>query len=87
MKVLVAVPILFLSVQSCYGNFLNGLFTRPNAVNSNQCQPSGNGSQRIVGGEESPVHYPYQISLQMSSQGEFCALEPYNFLFETFVWF
>ncbi|XP_070506854.1 chymotrypsin-1-like [Chironomus tepperi] len=69
MKVLLLVPILFLSVPSCYGNFLNGFFTRPNAVNSNQCQPSGNGTQRIVGGEESPVHYPYQISLQMSSRG------------------
>ena len=27
------------------------------------------GQTRIVGGENSPVHYPYQISLQMLSRG------------------
>lgn len=27
------------------------------------------GDSRIVGGETSPEHYPYQISLQMASRG------------------
>jgi hypothetical protein len=30
----------------------------------------GNGNQRIVGGETSPIRYPYIVSLQMESRGE-----------------
>jgi hypothetical protein len=34
-----------------------------------QHQQESKGDARIVGGETSPVHYPYQISLQMQSRG------------------
>lgn len=70
MKVLLPVSILIfiLRVHSCYGiNFIHNLLNKPQKAQSSQC--SGNGTQRIVGGEESPEHYPYQISLQMNSKG------------------
>lgn len=48
-------------------NSFNSLFApSTNAVAQEESAP--NGDARVVGGETSPVHYPYQISLQMKSK-------------------
>jgi secreted trypsin-like serine protease len=62
------IVLVMVSAVKCEEELWNRLFgsgskTRP------QSQASSNGDSRIVGGETSPEHYPYQISLQMASRG------------------
>lgn len=50
-----------------FGNFFGG-----NSIESTirpRENSNGNGDPRIVGGETSPIHYPYQLSLQMRRGG------------------
>lgn len=63
----------FISVNCEIGyNFINQLIgNRQNAGASSPCKEDekSSGQSRIVGGETSPVNYPYQVSLQMESRG------------------
>jgi secreted trypsin-like serine protease len=48
-------------------SFINQLMG--NQQNSHKEDNNNVGQSRIVGGETSPINYPYQVSLQMESRG------------------
>lgn len=59
---------LLITVANCDAGFFDRFFgsKTSNSVNSND---GSQGDSKIVGGETSPIHYPYQISLQMQARG------------------
>lgn len=71
MSVLIRLSIVFAFITSarCDAGFFDNFFglKEPNSVTSNG--GSIKGDSKIVGGEKSPIHYPYQISLQMQTRG------------------
>lgn len=65
--------VLVLTLSSVYCsqhglNFINQLI-RNQQHSSSPCKDQKQGESRIVGGETSPINYPYQVSLQMQSRG------------------
>lgn len=64
--------LVLITLVNCDASFLDGFFKMfsptVNSVTSDSDKGS-KGDSKIVGGETSPVHYPYQISLQMQSKG------------------
>lgn len=58
------------TVANCRAGIFDGFFG-DNSIDSikHRGNSKGNGDSRIVGGETSPVHYPYQLSLQMQTRG------------------
>lgn len=58
----------FATFVNCNAGIFGNLFGG-NSIESPREKPSGNSDSRIVSGETSPVHYPYQVSLQMQTRG------------------
>lgn len=59
--------VLFTLVK-CEAGLFDNFFGLQTLTSSKQSEPS-KGDSKIVGGEKSPVHYPYQVSLQMQARG------------------
>lgn len=61
------VSLLFTAIK-CEAGIFDNFFGLKSLTSSKQEEES-KGDSKIVGGETSPVHYPYQISLQMQTRG------------------